>query len=66
MKRGLCLLIIFCELEIELPVNYSEIKGQLIYMLSNLNKGQGRGELNKGLSFEIKDGWQSYHRHLSK
>ena len=27
---------------------------------SKFNKGQGRGGSNKGLSFEIKDGWQPY------
>ena len=27
---------------------------------SKFNKGQGQGGSNKGLSFEIKDGWQPY------
>ena len=27
---------------------------------SKFNKGQGQGGSNKGLSFEIKDGWQLY------
>ena len=27
---------------------------------SKFNKGQGQGGSNKGLSYEIKDGWQPY------